>query len=311
MSRQGQRTRGWLYVAIGAGLALLLAGLYAVTLITFESQSSGKKSLEIRAPPRSRYLVTALVKVIDLDPKVGLLQLRMDIMLSDSLATDNGVTSRYPLNVLAFGVTGKTEQKIPAGQTPEELLLNAGLFEGEVSKYPFDSYQSGFGLEAHARIGRRTVDVPVQTLVEPAFSGFKIDAAKGKLSSPGAPFVVLDIQRSGTTVGFAVFVMVMMWLLAIAAVIITVRFLLRRHRLELGFTGMFVGLLFAFPAIRNALPGIPPVGVLNDFLAFLWAEAIIAISLLTVLVLFIRRGTQRSSEGESGEKKADERPAER
>jgi hypothetical protein len=67
-----------------------------------------------------------------------------------------------------------------------------------------------------------------------------------------------------------------------------------------------VGLLFAFPAIRNALPGVPPVGVLNDYLAFLWAEGLVALSLVAMLVLFIRRGVERHGEGEGKEKAAEE-----
>jgi hypothetical protein len=309
MRGQGQRTRRWIYVAIGAGLVLLLAALYAVTLITFENQSSGKKSLDVPAPRGAPQVVSAVVKVSELDPKLGLFQLSMAIAPSGELATDNGLATRYPLDVVAFGLTGRSELRVPAGQVPQEIQLNSGLFDGDVSKYPFDSYRSGFGLEAHAQIGGRTVVVPVETTIEPAFAGFQMNASESQVSKPGAPFVTIDIRRSGTTVGFAVFVMVMMWLLAIAAVVITVRFLLRRHRLELGFTGMFVGLLFAFPAIRNALPGVPPVGVLNDYLAFLWAEGLVALSLLATLALFIRRGVQPSGEGDSGEEKAGEEKA--
>ena len=163
MRRLGQRTRGWVYVAIGAGLVLLLAGLYALTLITFQSQSSGKKSLEIPAPKGAQNVVSALVKVSELDPKVGLLQLSISITPGGDLLSDSGLASRYPLDVVAFGVAGNAQLRVPAGQAPEELQLNSGLHDGEVSKYPFDSYRSGFGLEAHAQIGRRSVLVPVET----------------------------------------------------------------------------------------------------------------------------------------------------
>ena len=295
-------------VAVGVSLVAAVAALYAVTLIAFENQSSATRTLEIQAP-KSAYLLSALVTVTDLDPKLGLLRLRMDITPDRGLASDSGLATRYPLDIVAFGLTGRTELRIPAGQVPQELELSTGLFDGDVNKYPFDSYRSGFGLEAHALIGRRSVAVPFEMSVEPRFAGFRVHPSESAQSTPTGPFVAMAIRRSATTIGFAVFVMVMMWCLAIAALVIAVRFLLRRHRLELAFSGMSVGLLFAFPAVRNALPGVPPMGALIDYLSFFWAEALVAVALLTILLIFIRRGLPQRGAPDPADKHSA--PAER
>jgi hypothetical protein len=41
--------------------------------------------------------------------------------------------------------------------------------------------------------------------------------------------------------------------------------------------------------VRNALPGSPPIGALNDFLAFFWTEGIVALALIGVLVAYAVR----------------------
>ena len=57
-------------------------------------------------------------------------------------------------------------------------------------------------------------------------------------------------------------------------------------------------LLFAFPTVRNNLPGNPPIGSLNDFLAFFWTEGIVALALIAILVTWCVRTAPRS--GASG-----------
>ncbi|GGO38497.1 hypothetical protein GCM10012286_13600 [Streptomyces lasiicapitis] len=47
--------------------------------------------------------------------------------------------------------------------------------------------------------------------------------------------------------------------------------------------------LFALAAFRNTAPGTPPIGSLLDYVAFLWAETLIAFCAITVVVMGLRR----------------------
>jgi len=58
---------------------------------------------------------------------------------------------------------------------------------------------------------------------------------------------------------------------------------------EMGEMAFCAALLFAFPAIRNAQPFAPTMGVLSDYLGFFWAESIVAISLIIKLNIWLRR----------------------
>ena len=81
-----------------------------------------------------------------------------------------------------------------------------------------------------------------------------------------------------------------MWALALGALAVAVSLVARRRRFEAGFAAFSAALLFAFPTVRNSLPGIPPVGVLFDYAAFFWAEALVALALITLIAGWTFRG---------------------
>jgi hypothetical protein len=88
---------------------------------------------------------------------------------------------------------------------------------------------------------------------------------------------------------FAVFIMGVMWGLGLGALAVAVSLVARRRRFEAGFTGFLAILLFAFPTVRNGLPGIPPVGALLDYAAFFWAEALVALALIALITAWTVR----------------------
>ncbi|MDB5396258.1 MAG: hypothetical protein JWM91_3764 [Rhodospirillales bacterium] len=53
------------------------------------------------------------------------------------------------------------------------------------------------------------------------------------------------------------------------------------RKIEVTLVGAIGAIVFALPALRNALPGTPPLDVLADVLVFFWAElsAVIALGL--------------------------------
>ena len=107
---------------------------------------------------------------------------------------------------------------------------------------------------------------------------------------------VLHVDPSWAAVLFAVFIMVVMWGLALGALAVAVSLVARRRRFEAGFTGFLAVLLFAFPTVRNSLPGIPPVGVLLDYAAFFWAEALVALALIVLIAGWTLRAPAGTAE---------------
>ena len=165
---------------------------------------------------------------------------------------------------------------------------------GQVTSYPFDRYQPEFGVEiAHVAPNGIDIGEPVTTNLEFTYAahGFTIDTptdTKGPLRSSDVgevPYTSvihtldLHIRRAPSTVFFAVFLMILMWLLTIAIVTMAVILTFLHHDIGPGVLGFLAAILFAFPALRAVSPGAPPPGSLSDFLAFFWCEGIIAITL--------------------------------
>lgn len=112
-------------------------------------------------------------------------------------------------------------------------------------------------------------------------------------ADPNIAEAVITIHRAITIVGFAIFVMVIFWVIAIAIVLQAVAIASRGREPEPDTMGYMAALLFAFPFMRDALPGTPPVGTLSDFLSFFWAEALVALALITTLISWLRRPNGR------------------
>ena len=58
---------------------------------------------------------------------------------------------------------------------------------------------------------------------------------------------------------------------------------------RLGVIGALALLWVMFVAVRNAQPGVPPVGTYSDYGAFFGAEVILALGLLTILFTWLLR----------------------
>ena len=60
--------------------------------------------------------------------------------------------------------------------------------------------------------------------------------------------------------------------------------------LDLTLAAVLSAMIFSLPALRNLMPGSPPLGVHADSLIFLWAELAVVIGLVLVVITWARRG---------------------
>ncbi|MFN2476243.1 MAG: DUF4436 family protein [Chthoniobacterales bacterium] len=133
-------------------------------------------------------------------------------------------------------------------------------------------------------------DVPIALALSGAVNGLAIDAGKAKEMTEAFVAVDLTINRALTARFFSLFIMAAMWLLTAAVLFLVFHILADRRKIEVGMFSFLGALLFAFPALRNSHPGTPPIGTYGDFLAFFWAEVLIALCLLTILCTWLVRG---------------------
>ena len=160
--------------------------------------------------------------------------------------------------------------------------VKVALTGGAISDYPFDTYETDIAFRA--QLGAK--QVPVRLLFSNNDTLFSISAEPRP--SRQEAVVSLSLARSGSLLVFAVFMMVVMWALASSVLLGTWYLTTRVKGLVWPALAWMAATLFALAAFRNTAPGTPPIGCVLDWFAFLWAETLIALCLITVVITGIR-----------------------
>jgi len=202
--------------------------------------------------------VDVLASVQRVDAVAREVVLRVLVIPRGKLGEDDGAAPAAELRLLNSSSL-RGDQVFPAHQRVSSIDLPIAMSGGAVTDYPFDSYDT------------------------------RIQFAAVQHGEPVPVLLTLDrldvrFSRSSSALVFAIFMMVTMWGLAIA-VLLGARYLVsgRRGMVWPAF-GFMAATLFALAGFRNAAPGSPPIGSLLDYLAFLWAEVIIAFSVVVAVV---------------------------
>jgi hypothetical protein len=196
----------------------------------------------------------------------------------------NAALLTQPVVLYTNTVSGSLAHNYRAGAFMDPFEATVPL-EGNTSTYPFHHLRVEIDALAATAGGISSgKPVPVRLHVSSDLSGYRASPRSVVREGTSAVVrVVLRVSLAWPALLFVVFIMAVMWALALAAIAVAVNLVMRRRRFEGSFAGFLAALLFAFPTVRNALPGIPPVGVLFDYAAFFWAEAIVALALVTLI----------------------------
>ncbi|MFD8142175.1 DUF4436 family protein [Streptomyces sp. NPDC059708] len=170
--------------------------------------------------------------------------------------------------------------------------VQVALTGGSIGDYPFDTYETE--IEFRAVSGGRPV--PVRLLFSNNDTLFAVSADPLSSSREEAVFG-LSLVRSGSLLVFAVFMMMVMWALAASVLIGTWYLVSRGEGVVWPALGWMAATLFALSAFRNTAPGTPPIGCVLDWFAFLWAETVIALCLIAVVITGVRSALRADEDG--------------
>lgn len=157
-------------------------------------------------------------------------------------------------------------------------VVTLEMTEGDIIYYPLDKYPLNLSLSAYTDDRK----IPVLVTVEEVDSGFVLSGSTSVQNQVSS--VSLMLERSGASQIFALFMFMSMWVLALSVVLATFVIVRKKHGLLWPALSWVAATLFALVAFRNAAPGSPPLGVLYDALSFFWAEALVVISLATIVI---------------------------
>ncbi|WP_405968640.1 DUF4436 domain-containing protein [Streptomyces sp. NBC_00015] len=230
--------------------------------------------------------VEAVVQSVDAAGRE--LVLRVWVTPRGSLGEADGAAPVADLGIQTSGAT-LSDLEFAAHQRLTTRDVQVALTGGSISDYPFDTYETDIAFRA--RLGGK--QVPVRMLFSNNDTLFSISVRP--VPSRQEAVVALGLARSGSLLAFAVFMMVVMWALAVSVLIGAWYLTTRGEGLVWPALAWMAATLFALAAFRNTAPGTPPIGCVLDWFAFLWAETVIALCLITVVITGVNKALRQDA----------------
>jgi hypothetical protein len=286
---------------VAAVVAIVIAVAYVLVLDSFHADevkqskpliagnSSQTGDITSQAYKGTEALIDA--EIVSIDDGKQQMTVRLKFPVNIPTLVDDLQLLKQPVFLIVNGAEGGQLIAFKAGDLLQPTDVTVSL-SGQVRDYPFDHYNANVSIY-FTQYG--TTASPPQALdtivrLKGAVQGYSVslDRSVPSKKDPVRSFIV-RFRRAPATRFFAIFIIVLMWALALAGAAIALVLTYVRHDIGPGVLGFLAALLFALPNIRGALPGAPPIGSLNDYLAFFWAEAIVAITLIVLAVIFLIR----------------------
>jgi hypothetical protein len=301
---------------------LSIGVIYSATLIHNLNESQ-RRSLELKEGTTTANHVEVSFQVIAINPASSEMTTRVSFRLSGDLAKDP-VTPTEDLKFFVNGILGAQEIEFPRGKRINPVVVVFAV-DGNMNHYPFDRYTSAVrSMITRKIVARRANPAEAQPApntalpVEPAedfvtdtseegeplaispsiiasIPGFKFHGERAERPEKGIEGFNLSVRRADNVIVFSVLLMTLMISLALSVLLMCLSALASSDKLELLPLSLCVTLLFGLPALRNAQPAVPPLGVFGDYVSFIWAEMIVATSaVMMIWNWMIRRHSAQS-----------------
>ncbi|MEV7523540.1 DUF4436 family protein [Streptomyces sp. NPDC091371] len=261
-------------------IAFLIVGAVALgSWLQFTERQVIDTVHTVGSPAPDRVDVEATVQRVDAAARD--LVLRVRVTPRGTLGEEDGTapvadltlqTTQATLGDLAF----KAHERI----TTKDLQV--AVTDGSISDYPFDTYETDIGFWALLD-GK---EVPVRLLFSNNDTLFSVSTTPA--GSRQEAELGVKVSRSGSLLVFTAFMMIVMWALAASVLLAAWYVITHRQGLLWPALAWMAATLFALAAFRNTAPGTPPIGCVLDWFAFLWAETIVALCLITVVFTGVR-----------------------
>lgn len=267
-------------------LMALTALAYLAVLHSFnlaERPSEQRFGAGAETAPRVRIYLEPLA----VDPVEEEMQIRVDIVPGRGLLGTRTNTPKHDLTVILTTGDSVEERVFHANEPMTPTTVRADLTEGSIVHYPIDRYRIDLRFQALEGAGTTPATgrpVAEEVTVWEGLLGYRLRTRQVPGSGAGDIRLRLDLRRTAAHVFFALAAYGAMVVLACSSLTISTLVFLGRRKVEATLVGALAALVFALPALRNALPGAPPLGVWADLAVFLWAElaAVLGAALLVL-----------------------------
>ncbi|KAJ1957468.1 hypothetical protein IWQ62_005079 [Dispira parvispora] len=187
---------------------------------------------------------------------------------------------------LKYNLTAVTStQTISFGKGDQMPLkdITIPFILGNARDYPFDEYVAAYYMGI--KKDNDTDFLPLRTQFDGTLFSINLSteildqkAIEEMGGQPNMYVVRVDVSRTRFVIFYAVAVSVGMWLIAFASAAMAFQATLRGREVSPNMVTFGATILFAFPTLRETLPGIPQIGCLVDMMGFFWPMGIVALA---------------------------------
>jgi Domain of unknown function (DUF4436) len=292
--RDSTRFRAWALFVLTA----LAAGTYLAILHTFDlSESPSERTFGQGAETAQR--IKIYLEPLSVDPVSDAMQFRVDVAPDRELIGKHPNAPIHDLTLILTTDDSIEERVIRANEPIAPETIRVSLAEGSIVAYPFDRYRFAVRVQAFGGGGTASetaAPIAEEVTVWEGVLGYRLRALQSPESTLGDIRLRFELRRATAHVFFALAAYGAMVVLACSALTISFLIFVGYRRPEATFIGALAALVFALPALRNAIPGAPPLGVRADLMVFLWVELAAVLSIaLTVLSWARKEGEPRKS----------------
>jgi hypothetical protein len=270
-----RRSRWRLVLIVGGAV---LAGYYGLVVAGMQGQDSSAVPFDAAGVTPAADGVTVEVEAAELDPSTGSLEVRLRPVPRGDVAGDRDGQLGRPL-LVELRSPGEPPQSFDfaAGQLVDPVAATVATTTG-AHRFPFDRSESQFRVTASSRGEPVPVDVAVTDQTEGwSMSGRARESGDGLL-------VGLEAGREMLPVSFAIFYIAGIVVVALITVAV-IGGAIARGRVDFEQVIWLGAMLVAIPAVRNEMPGVPPIGTAVDLFVFLPSVVIVGMALLAAIVV--------------------------
>jgi len=272
------------FVAI---LGLLFVAMF-ITLKNFEGESHAIAQSISDPKAKADNNIEIQMRLVTIDPIKGEASARMEFSPHGHFVNANQELNR-DIKVFIPTANGKTDVEYKKGKHMSPVDVSFSLYNGNAADYPFDSHDMLIELYADATGDGQAEAVPLDITFSGSVPGYHVEVEKTKESQALFTQATVEVSRSAAVTVFSCFIMFVMWALAISVLLMLLTVLFRKQKIEIAMYGFMSTLLFAFYALRNGQPNVPPIGVFSDVVSFFWAEILVGGCLIVSVFAFIFR----------------------
>lgn len=291
-------SRIWMLVVI------LIAAAYVASVLAGITESA-RRSVHLSNETQTTDHISVSALVTGVNPATRELSAQLGFSVSGAIALDE-VTPAKDLRLLVNNIGGPQEFDFPQGKRMDPVKVELPL-NGDWNRYPFDRYETTLSLlmitpggkaqtEALTRpianlpdvssdeslsVGRVTLQhnlpEPLSVKLSASIPGIKFAGNITRDANTQLTRSRLTMRRANSPIAVSIIINALMTCLGISILALALR-ITGDSKNSLVPLSLAISLIFGLPALRSVQPGVPPVGALADYLSFIWAELIVAIS---------------------------------